>query len=163
MVSGGCEQMKGADLAGALSRRRLLTVGGMIAAGATLTACGGGSPVDRNTADQSAVDQATSFDSTLAPASSPPTTEGSMMATEFPSGVQLYGPEDGPAVLVVHPWWGISPGVLAWKDALVTAGARVVLPDLYGGKVVNTIAEAEALSNAIDKNAAFTMLDACAD
>ncbi len=64
---------------------------------------------------------------------------------------------------MLHPWWGISPGVLAWRDALVAAGARVVLPDLYGGKVVDTIPEAEAMSNAVDDVAAFAVLDACAD
>jgi carboxymethylenebutenolidase len=85
------------------------------------------------------------------------------MATEVPPGVQDFGPTDGEAVLVLHPWWGISPGVLAWKDALLAAGARVVLPDLYGGKVVDTIPEAEAMSNAVDDVAALALLDACAD
>ena len=58
---------------------------------------------------------------------------------------------------------GDQSGVLAWKDTLVGAGARVVLPDLYGGVVVDTIDEAEAMSNALDEQVAFAMLDACAE
>ena len=58
---------------------------------------------------------------------------------------------------MLHPWWGISPGVLDWRDALVAAGARVGLPDLYGGTVVETILEAEAMSNAVDDVAAFEL------
>jgi len=85
------------------------------------------------------------------------------MALDFPDGVQVHGPDDGPAVLVLHPWWGISPGVLAWNDTLVAAGARVVLPDLYDGKVVDTIDEAKAMSNAVDDDAVNAVLDACAD
>jgi carboxymethylenebutenolidase len=85
------------------------------------------------------------------------------MALDLPDGVQVHGPDDGPAVLVLHPWWGISPGVLAWKDTLVAAGARVVLPDLYDGKVVDTIEEAKAMANAVDRAAAIAILEACAD
>jgi carboxymethylenebutenolidase len=85
------------------------------------------------------------------------------MANELPTGVQVHGPEDGPAVLVIHPWWGISPGVLAWTETLTQAGARVVLPDLYDGKVVDTIEEAKAMANAVDDDAANAVLDACAD
>ena len=85
------------------------------------------------------------------------------MTDGFPTGVQVHGPEDGPAVLVLHPWWGLSPGVLAWTDTLVRAGARVVLPDLYDGKVVDTIEEAKAMANAVDDDKANALLDACAD
>ena len=85
------------------------------------------------------------------------------MTDAFPTGVQLHGPEDGPAVLVLHPWWGISPGVLAWTDTLVQAGARVVLPDLFDGVVVDTIPEAKAMANGLDDDKANAVLDACAD
>ena len=85
------------------------------------------------------------------------------MTHAFPTGVQVHGPEDGPAVLVIHPWWGISPGVLAWTETLTNAGARVVLPDLYDGKVVDTIEEAKAMANGLDDDAANAVLDACAD
>jgi carboxymethylenebutenolidase len=85
------------------------------------------------------------------------------MTDAFPNGVQVHGPEDGPAVLVLHPWWGLSPGVLAWKDTLVQAGARVVLPDLYDGTVVDTIDEAKAMANGLDDDAVNAVLVACAD
>lgn len=133
-----------------LSRRRFLLSGGMIAAGTALSACGGSGSADHPEPTAGS------------PATVSISTGETMTTSEFPAGVQVHGPVDGPAVLVLHPWWGISPGVLAWKDTLVGAGARVVLPDLYGGTVVDTIKEAEAMSNAIDERAAFAMLDACA-
>ena len=134
-----------------LSRRRFLVAGGLITIDTTLAACAGDG--SGNQAGPTAG----------APAPTSQSTRASMTPAEFPAGVQVHGPVDGPAVLVLHPWWGISPGVLAWKDTLVGAGARVVLPDLYGGVVVDTIDEAEAMSNAIDEQAAFSMLDACAE
>lgn len=85
------------------------------------------------------------------------------MAEEFPTGVQVHGADDGPAVLVLHPWWGVSPGVVAWTETLVAAGARVVVPDLYGGKVVDTVEEAKAMANGLDDATAGAVLDACAD
>jgi len=129
--------------ASGFSRRRFLAVSGPIVVGVALAACGGMQKAVGSTSDSSS--------------------EGTTMATEFPPGVQVFGPEDGDTVLVLHPWWGISPGVLDWRDALVAAGARVVLPDLYGGTAVDTILEAEAMSNAVDDVAAFALLDACAD
>jgi dienelactone hydrolase len=36
-------------------------------------------------------------------------------------------------VLLLHPWWGITPAVNKWTADLATAGRRVRLPDLYAG------------------------------
>ena len=130
-----------------ITRRRLLVAGGLLAEVVAVAAC----------------DSGRSADPDVSRSGSTATTSGGVITGEFPAGVQVYGPEDGLAVLGLHPWWGISPGVLAWKDILVAAAARVVLPDLYAGRVVDTVDEAEALSNAIDDTEAFGMLDACAE
>lgn len=52
----------------------------------------------------------------------------------------------GPIVLVLHAWWGLVPDVTAVCDRLAAAGYFAVAPDLHGGKVADTIAEAERLA-----------------
>jgi carboxymethylenebutenolidase len=53
-------------------------------------------------------------------------------------------------VLVLHAWWGLNDTVKAFCARLAEAGYVAFAPDLYGGKVTDTIAGAEALSNALD-------------
>ncbi|MFL1429829.1 MULTISPECIES: hypothetical protein [unclassified Nocardiopsis] len=45
-------------------------------------------------------------------------------------GVTGIGPGAGRPVLLLHPWWGVTPAVLEWADALAAAGRRVLVPDL---------------------------------
>ncbi|CAL9389124.1 hypothetical protein SUDANB121_01227 [Nocardiopsis dassonvillei] len=73
------------------------------------------------------------------------------------------GPEEGRPVLLLHPWWGVTPAVLEWAGALAAAGRRVVVPDLYGGRVVDTVGEAEALAGGLDHAAVLGRLGAVAD
>lgn len=131
------------------SRRRFLAAGGALGATAALTACGAGT---------SAAPLAGPSRSSSLPRTAPAQTAG-----ELPSGVTAFGPATAPAVLLFHPWWGVSPGVLAWRDTLVDAGARVVIPDLYGGRVTDSLEEAQAWRDALDQTAALEMLDACAN
>lgn len=56
----------------------------------------------------------------------------------------------GPGVLVLHAWWGLNHTARAFCDRLAEAGYVVFAPDLYHGKVAETIAEAEALGSALD-------------
>lgn len=60
----------------------------------------------------------------------------------------------GPAVLVLHAWWGLNDTIRAFCRRLAEAGFVAFAPDLYHGKVVVTVAEAEALSNALDADRA---------
>ena len=57
----------------------------------------------------------------------------------------LANPPDGQGdpVLVLHPWWGLNDTIRAFCDRLAAEGFVVFAPDLYHGKVVDTIPEAE--------------------
>jgi carboxymethylenebutenolidase len=60
----------------------------------------------------------------------------------------------GPGVLVLHAWWGLNETIKAFCSRLAEAGFVAFAPDLYGGKIAQTIAEAEALANALDSEQA---------
>lgn len=60
----------------------------------------------------------------------------------------------GPGVLVLHAWWGLNDTMRAFCTRLAEAGFVAFAPDLYHGKVVDTIADAKAMSNALDPNQA---------
>lgn len=78
--------------------------------------------------------------------------------------VTTLGDAGSPAVLLLHPWWGVTPAVRWWADQLVSAGRRVVVPDLYGGVTVATEDEAEALAQAtLNDPAATAFVRRCAD
>jgi carboxymethylenebutenolidase len=71
-----------------------------------------------------------------------------MPTTPSDDRVLVVGDAGTPGVLLVHPWWGVTDAVRWWSHELAAAGRRVVVPDLYGGTVVTTIAEAEARADA---------------
>ena len=86
------------------------------------------------------------------------------MAASPLNDVTTVGDAGAPGVLLVHPWWGVTPAVLWWADRLAGAGRRVLVPDLYGGVVVTTEAEAEARADAaIADPATAALLERCAD
>ena len=58
----------------------------------------------------------------------------------------------GDPVLVLHPWWGLNATIRAFCDRLAAEGFVVFAPDLYHGKVVDTIADAEVAVNALSSN-----------
>ena len=74
-------------------------------------------------------------------------------------------PEDGrgPAVVLLHAWWGLNDDVLAFADRLAAAGFCVTAPDLYAGDVVSTIADADARVARVDDAAANTLALAAVD
>lgn len=84
-----------------------------------------------------------------------------------PDGVTTLGAAGSPGVLLLHPWWGVTPAVRWWAEQLVSAGRRVVLPDLYGGATAATVEEAEALAEATigdwDAPAPVVLLERYAD
>jgi carboxymethylenebutenolidase len=74
------------------------------------------------------------------------------------------GPAGAPGVLLLHPWWGVTPAVRWWADQLVAAGRRVLVPDLFDGATASTEDEAEALADAALADPATAELVAgCAD
>jgi carboxymethylenebutenolidase len=79
-------------------------------------------------------------------------------------GVTTQGTAGAPGVLLLHPWWGVTPAVRWWAEQLASAGRRVVVPDLYGGVTVATEEEAEELAQAtLDDPEARAFVEGCAD
>jgi len=58
----------------------------------------------------------------------------------------------GPAVLVLHAWWGLNDTIKSVCTRLAEAGFVAFAADLYHGKVATTIPEAEALGGTVDAN-----------
>jgi carboxymethylenebutenolidase len=56
----------------------------------------------------------------------------------------------GQGVLVLHAWWGLNDTIKAFCTRLAGAGFAAFAPDLYHGKVADTIPGAEALGKALD-------------
>jgi carboxymethylenebutenolidase len=62
------------------------------------------------------------------------------MYTAVPKGRRC-----GPGVLVLHSWWGMNEFFRSFCDRLAAVGFVALAPDLFGGKVATTEAEARAL------------------
>ncbi len=58
----------------------------------------------------------------------------------------------GPGVLVLHAWWGLNETMKAFCTMLAESGFVAFAPDLYHGKIADTIADAEMLGAALDSN-----------
>jgi len=58
----------------------------------------------------------------------------------------------GNGVLVFHAWWGLNDTMKAFCSRLAESGFVAFAPDLYHGKVADTIAEAETLRDALFGN-----------
>ncbi len=59
---------------------------------------------------------------------------------------------EGPGVLVLHAWWGLNDTMKAICSRLAESGFVAFAPDLYHGKVADTIPDAETLGKALDAN-----------
>lgn len=57
---------------------------------------------------------------------------------------------NGPAVLVLHAWWGLNETTKGFCRRLAAEGFTTYAPDLYHGGIAETIAEAEALAQELD-------------
>ena len=60
----------------------------------------------------------------------------------------------GRGVLVLHAWWGLNDTMKAICTRLAESGFVAFAPDLYHGKVTDSIPEAERLGGALDANQA---------
>ncbi len=61
----------------------------------------------------------------------------------------------GAGVLVVHAWWGLNDVFRGVCDRLAQAGFVALAPDMFSGKVVKTVDEAEKLVSSFDWVKAF--------
>eukprot|EP00798_Chlamydomonas_sp_ICE-L_P014343 gene14343-20336_t len=60
------------------------------------------------------------------------------------------GHKDSPAVLMLQEWWGINEAIKQQAEHVAQQGFRVLIPDLYRGKVALTSMEAGELRNELD-------------
>ena len=60
----------------------------------------------------------------------------------------------GPGVLVLHAWWGLNDFIVRFCQRLAKEGFVVVAPDLYDGKIANTINQAEEYVKQVDQQVA---------
>lgn len=61
---------------------------------------------------------------------------------------------NGKAVLVLHAWWGLNDAIKAFCHRLAESGFVAFAPDLYHGKIADTIPNAESLCRALDADQA---------
>ena len=77
------------------------------------------------------------------------------MQTTEPDGFLSVPPSGrGPGVLVLHPWWGLNDTIKSVCSRLASSGFTAFAPDLYHGKIAQTIPEAKALASALDDDRA---------
>jgi carboxymethylenebutenolidase len=73
------------------------------------------------------------------------------MSSARPDGCLATPPAGkGSPVLVLHAWWGLNDTMRAFCTRLADSGFVAFAPDLYHGKLADTVPDAEALSNALD-------------
>lgn len=64
----------------------------------------------------------------------------------------------GPAVLVLHAWWGLTPTFTDVCDRLAHEGFVALAPDLYKGHSATTIDAAEALMKSMDGDETYGII-----
>jgi carboxymethylenebutenolidase len=86
---------------------------------------------------------------------------GEMITFKRPDGKEAPGYEAkpggvdaAPGIVVIQEWWGINEQIRKVGDRFVQEGYRVVIPDLFRGKVTLDEAEAAHLMRSLDFGAA---------
>lgn len=70
--------------------------------------------------------------------------------------------EQGPGVLLLHAWWGLTPFIKSVCDRLAQAGFVVLAPDLYGGQTTTEIDQAQRLATGLDDAETSALVSAAA-
>lgn len=65
-------------------------------------------------------------------------------------GVLLSAHDGAPGVVLIQEWWGINDQIRGVGRRLADAGYRVVIPDLYRGRVATAEDEAQHLMTGLD-------------
>ncbi len=72
------------------------------------------------------------------------------MASQAPAYVASARPGPGAPVLLLHTWWGLNQPIKDLADRLAGDGFTVMAPDLFDGKVLTTVEEADAHGQEMD-------------
>lgn len=64
----------------------------------------------------------------------------------------------GPAVLIIHSWWGLTPSFTDYADRLAAAGFLAGCVDLYDGRTAETDEQAQALRRMRRSEPAYRIL-----
>lgn len=81
---------------------------------------------------------------------------GEMMTFKRPDGQESKGylvdadQDNAPGIVVIQEWWGLDKQIKGVADKFAAAGFRVLVPDLYRGKLALEANEAEHLMNDLD-------------
>jgi carboxymethylenebutenolidase len=60
-------------------------------------------------------------------------------------------PAPGAPVLLLHTWWGLNEDMRDLADRLAGDGFTVMAPDLFDGRVLTTIEDADAFTTAVEQ------------
>lgn len=71
------------------------------------------------------------------------------------------GDSTGPAVVILHEWWGINEQIGVTAKRWAEEGFVALVPDLFHGKIAKTSEEAGALMNGLDFTKAVEEIAAC--
>jgi carboxymethylenebutenolidase len=66
---------------------------------------------------------------------------------------------NGGRVLVLHAWWGLNETIRDYCNNLAQEGFTVYAPDLYHGKLADTISAAEELNTSLNERLTNDILD----
>jgi carboxymethylenebutenolidase len=82
---------------------------------------------------------------------------GEIISFKRPDGQDAKGymvdPAQGssaPGIVVIQEWWGLNDQIKGVADQFAAAGYRVLVPDLYRGKLTLDAAEAEHMMKDLD-------------
>lgn len=82
------------------------------------------------------------------------------MSLPQPDGYLATPPSgDGRGVLVLHAWWGLNDAMKDVCNRLAAAGFVAFAPDLYHGKLADSVADAEALAEPVFQKMEQTRAD----
>ena len=69
----------------------------------------------------------------------------------------------GPGVLLLHAWWGLKPFFKQVCDNIAEQGFTVLAPDMFNGRVAQTIDEAKELAENSDSHSVEEIVTAAKD
>jgi carboxymethylenebutenolidase len=79
------------------------------------------------------------------------------------TGYMSYSERVGPSIMVLHEFFGLQDSFKAYADELNAEGFTVLVPDLYDGRVAETVEEAQRMAQALNNERTVRRLIAAAE